>query len=309
MKVAVIGAGRWGKNHIREYLSLGQEVTVCDLNAEILEQRRKEFPNISTEASLEKILVDDSIRALSICTPNETHVSIAEKFLNAGKNILLEKPMALNSKDAKKLAELAKQKKSVFTVGHVFRYNNALIEAKKWLDEGKLGEVYIAKLTWTNLDPIYENWDILTDLGLHPVDILHYLFGGKPRGLQYAGECYRKKQGEEAGFVSGKIGKKTLFEIEMSWLTPKKVRTVFLVGEKQSLYIDALAQTVEVLEKVGEEKKLSLEPSNALNWELKAFLDSVESGKPLRVTPEIGVQVTEILEEAKHSLESWKEKK
>lgn len=296
MKVAVIGAGYWGKNHVREYLSLGQNVTVCDVSTQTLNQRKKDFPNIQTTPKLEDVLEDSTIECVSVCTPNETHFEIAQKCLNAGKHVLLEKPMALNSTDAKKLVELAKQKKEVFTIGHVFRFNNALIKAKELLVRKELGEVYIAKLTWTNLDPIYEQRDILTDLGLHPIDILHFLFDEKPRELRYTAEGFRKNDGDEAAFVCGKIGN-SIFEVELSWLTPQKERSILLVGEKQSLLIDALEQKVDVLKKVGESETLSINPSNALNWELSSFLDAIKYKMDPQVSGEVGLEITEALEE------------
>ena len=143
IKIVVIGAGRWGKKHIEEYLKIKDvELSwVSDLSKENLKlcEEKYNIKNVTTDYN--DILSSD-IQAVSICTSNETHFEICKDALNAGKHVLVEKPLTLDSKKAYELVKIAKKSKKLLAVGHIFRYNNAINEVKKLVENNYFGELY-----------------------------------------------------------------------------------------------------------------------------------------------------------------------
>ncbi len=301
MRLAVIGAGYWGKNHIRDYLSLGHEVTVCDLNREQLGLRKKEFPGIKTMAKLEDILNDKGIRGASVCVPNELHFPVAEKLLNAGKNVLVEKPMALSSEECRKLIELAKEKNLLLAVGHIFRFNSALRKLKEMIDANEFGKIYLIKLTWANLEPIFFGREVLFDLAPHAFDMVNFLTDKNFDEISCIGEGFRRNV-TEAAFINAKIGK-ILVNLEISWVTPKKTRTLALVGERKSAFIDCLTQEFELFDAEKKETiKLDVAPSNSLREELVDFTESIEKDSRPFTDGETGFGVVKAIEYAVKSM-------
>jgi predicted dehydrogenase len=305
-KIAVIGAGYWGKKHVHDYIELGVKPVVCDLNVENLKFCRDKF-RVETVEDYREILSNKEIAGASICTPNETHYRICREFLDAGKNVLLEKPMTLNSREAEELVKIAKEKHLVLVVGHIFRFNNALRRIRDMLKKKELGDIFIVKLTWTNLEPIFENRDVLFDLAPHPFDIVHFIFEKCPTEISCIGGAYRKERDEEAAFVNFKIDN-IIINLEISWLTPQKNRTLTIVGSKKTAFVDCLAQTIKIFDNSKNTlETLPIVSSNALKEELENFLRCIENEKLTSdVGGEIGVKIIKMIETAKRSLDEKK---
>ncbi|MDI6655382.1 MAG: Gfo/Idh/MocA family oxidoreductase [Candidatus Hydrothermarchaeota archaeon] len=305
-KIAVIGAGYWGKKHVHDYIELGVKPIVCDLNEESLKFYRDNF-GVETTTDYRKILSNREVVGASICTPNETHYKICKEFLETGKNVLLEKPMTLNSKEAEELVKIAREKHLVLAVGHVFRFNNALRKIKEMLEKKELGDVFIVKLAWTNLEPIFEERDVLFDLAPHPFDIVHFLFEKYPTEISCIGGAYRRNGGEEAAFVNCKIDS-SIINLEISWLTPQKNRTLTIVGSKKTAFADCLAQTVKIFDNSKNTlETLPIIPSNSLREELKNFLERIKNRKLSSIADgEVGVKIIKMIETARRSLDEKK---
>jgi predicted dehydrogenase len=300
--VGVIGAGYWGKKHVDEYTNLGVKLIVSDLVDDNLMFVKKKF-GADTTKDYNDILDDDSVKAVSICTPNHTHYKIAKQCLENGKNILLEKPMTLNHRDAVDLVRIAKREGRVLTVGHIFRFNNALDEIKRLLAKKWLGDdIYIVRLSWTNLERIWER-DIIFDLAPHPFDIINYLFGRNPEIVSSIGQPFRKQSGEEAAFINAKLGK-TLVSLELSWLTPEKIRRLVIVGSDKTAFVECVKQQIRIYDYETEgETKLTIEPNNTLQDELRHFLECVKTNKGKSINDgEIGAEIIKVLERSKSFL-------
>ncbi len=263
MKVAVIGAGYWGKKHIEEYQALGHNVFVYDSNPDA-------YPNLS---SYESILNDKSITIVSICTPNPTHYKIANDMLNAGKNVLVEKPLSMTTHEAVNLITTSKIHKSVLSVGHLYRFNNAINEVKRILPE--LGEIRLIKFVWTNTELEYSNRDILYDLAPHPFDIINYLLSKNPKIVSCIGKGYRTPELEIA-YITGVVDK-TIINIELSWLTPPKTRTMTIVGSEKSIIVNCVSQVATIYSS-GEIYRLNISPNNTIRDELQAFINCINDG-------------------------------
>jgi UDP-N-acetylglucosamine 3-dehydrogenase len=306
MKVGVIGAGYWGKKHVAEYLAIpGTEVVVSDLLPENRKACEEKF-KVKTVADYHEILKDRKILAVSICTPNETHYEICKEALKKGKHVLLEKPMTLSSKEAVKLVSLAEKKGRLLAVGHIFRFNNGVAKAREMVATGDLGEVYLVELTWTNLEPIFPGRDILFDLAPHPFDIVNNVFGRNPDWVFCIGSTCRKEAGEEAAFVHAKIGK-TLVNLNLSWVTPKKVRRLAIVGSKKSIFVDCLSQQIEEYDVATKAAvAVPIVANNTIGDELSQFLSCIEKGTISASDGKLGAQIVSVIEDSVASLKKGK---
>lgn len=301
-KVAIIGAGYWGKKHIEEYIALGADVTAVDLIEENLSFCQNQY-NVKICNDYRIILADESIKAVSICTQNDMHYKIAKDCINAGKHIMVEKPLAMTIEEGNELIDLARDRKVRLAVGHIFRYNNAIKKTKELYDHFELGNLYIIKLKWINTERIINDRDVILDLAPHPFDIIHYILKKNPDELFCIGNAYRRtiKKGPETVFICGRIGEIVL-EIELSWLTPPKTRSLTLIGSKKSLLINCLEQTIESIEGSCCEK-IEIIPNNALNEELQNFLLCIEDSKKESINSgEVGLETIKMIDLCRISL-------
>ena len=299
MRVGVIGVGYWGKKIVDEYIKMGEDIIVSDINKENLKFCEEKY-DIKTMTDYKDILSDDRITAVNVCTPNATHFRIAKDCLLAGKNVLVEKPLTLKVEEAEDLANIAVGNNLVLTVGHIFRFNNAIQHVKKMMDYGEFGEIYIVKLKWTNIEPLYEDRDVIFDLAPHPFDITNFLFGRDSDEIFCTGNAYRRKEGVEAAFINTHLNK-ILINIEISWLTPRKERALSIVGAKKSVFVDCLYQKVEVYEDEGW-KNLNIVPTNTIRSELESFLACIKNRNVSIAEARVGVDNVRMLEIAEKSL-------
>ncbi len=307
MKVGVIGAGYFGKNHVREYVNSGCDVTVCDLKEENL-NAVKEKHKVNTTKDLNELLNDSELKAVSVCTQNSTHFDIAKKFLEKGKHVLLEKPMTLDSKQAFELVELAEKSRVILSIGHIFRYNNGLRKLKEMISEGELGEIFLARLVWTNLNPPFEdNRDIYFDLGPHALDIIYFILGKLPNKVSCRGIPSRENASQdETAFINCVAGN-TLINIDVSWVTPEKKRTVFVVGSKKSALIDCMTQQITLINNSDmSEKEIFVQASNPLVEEIFDFLNAVKQNSKTVSEGKVGAEIVKLIELCHKSIKEQK---
>src|SRR3989475_7157193 len=178
LNIAVIGAGYWGKKVIAQILDIartGEEInlySVADSSPIALEQCRKEFGPLNYRLDYRELLSDPKVSAVHLCSPNQTHFEIASEFLREGKHVLVEKPLAMKSREAYELVRLAKEHGSVLCTGHVHRFNNGVRGLRRLMASGVLGDIYFFLLKWTGFMTIQHNLEGMTELGAHPFDIL-----------------------------------------------------------------------------------------------------------------------------------------
>ena len=313
VNVAVIGAGYWGSKVITEYLRLSNinpEVNlsmVCDLKDENLKSCSETFhlSNQKLTNDYAAALSSDAIDAVHICTPNETHYQICKEALNAGKNVLLEKPMALHAKSAWELVGMAEHKDLILQVGHIFRFNNALKMIRGLMVQNYLGELYYLKLQWTTLCPSPLGRDIIFDLGPHPVDILNFLLSKWPKTVTCKAKAYRRKTLEELAYATMEFDEKVIAHMELSWLEPGKTRQITAIGSERATIIDCLNQTIQVYENGdGDSFNLNVVKNNTIFDEVSHFAESILSGKNSRNPGAVGAGNVAILESMKRSLET-----
>lgn len=308
MKIGVIGVGYWGKKHVEEYRNLGHEVLISDSIKENLDYCRTKFNALPT-SNYTEILQDKEIQAVSVCTPNSTHHTIATEVLKAGKNLLIEKPIATHVKDADEIMNIAKSKNLVLMVGHIFRFNNAIEKVKKIVRDSDFGEVYTVNLKWNNLEPIFYDRDILFDLGVHPIDIVDNIFGGDVIDVFCTGSGFRQENYEYC-IINYRLSNSfnqtpIIVSIEMSWLNPIKQRTLTIVGSKNTLFVDCLLQKIEIIENNSKKTtNIDVIANNTIRDELEFFTESIKQKKPINEpmpNGSVAKRILEIIEKAKLS--------
>jgi UDP-N-acetylglucosamine 3-dehydrogenase len=311
LDIAVLGAGYWGQKVIAEYLQLAaidprvNLAKVCDLKDENLEycSRVLRVDKEKLDMDYDILLGSNDVDALHICTPNETHHKFCLAALNAGKHVLIEKPMALSAREAWELDAIAKSNHLCLQVGHIYRFNNALKKVRDLIAENYFGNLYYMKLQWTTLMPSPIGRDIIFDLGPHPVDILNYLLNRWPIKVNCTGRAFRRKLLEEVAYISMEFDEKLFAQIELSWLQPGKVRELIVMGEKRSATVDCVAQTVRIFDNNdGSSFALDLVPNNTILSEVGHFANSILANNNHRNPGSVGANTITVLESIKRSM-------
>lgn len=314
MNVAVIGVGYWGKKIVSEYAQLAKRDSgvslhsVCDLLEENLKfcEGKYDVPYV-TEYHKE-VIASSEIDAVNICTPNETHFELCREALEAGKHVLVEKPMTLNSGEAYKLVDLARAKNLVLSVGHIFRFNNALRKVRSLVKGHFFGDLFWLKLQWTTLMPPVQGRDIITDLAPHPFDILNFLLNMWPSKITCKAKAYRREKLEETAHIIAEFKSNVMASIELSWLTPGKTREVSVMGSKRFAKIDCLTQEIKAFEN-GHFYDIPVERNNTIEAELEHFIGCIRnnhasnSGYLNQNSGLLGANVVRLLELARRSVE------
>lgn len=311
VNVAVIGAGPWGRNHIRIYNNL-PDVTL----AYIVEKNPAIYKKIEQEFGKECIsdyhnLLKCGIDAFSICTPASTHYEIAKDALNAGINVLVEKPLTLSSLEAMELVNLAKKKKKILAVGHVFRFDPAIKKLKEEIKKGTFGKIYYLSLSRLGLKKPREDAGAVLNYATHDLDIMCDVLGQEPKEVTAVVTNSLGRDFEDHAIVIVKFSDGAVGYSQVGWLTPKKLREFWVVGEKRSAYIDPINCELEIFEsgivpeytdfgtfrlitKEGGSYKPIFDKKEPLKEELKHFIDCIKTGKEPINNGEVGAQAVKL---------------
>lgn len=303
--VGVIGVGYWGKKIVDEFTKVENVsvVGVSDLDDKNLAFCNERYGIKAGYRDYHELIERRDLQAVSVSTPNAMHYRICMEALRAGKHVLVEKPITLNSKEGRELVDMAERKRLVLSVGHIFRFNNALAEIRRLIKEEKFfGRLYLMEQNWTNLEKAFPDRDVLFDLAPHMFDIQNYLLGHWPVEVSCVGGPFRREEGEETAYVLSRFSDGMIAMANISWLVPRKTRQVVLVGENRSALIDAVGQEVTVFES-GYTYKLGIERNNTIRDELVHFIKSISD--PMTETRNsgvVGVRTVELIEAAKKSM-------
>jgi predicted dehydrogenase len=303
-QVGVLGVGYWGRKIVEEYSAI-QNVkvqAVSDLIDKNLQHCKDRYSVPVLVNDYHDVINVGSIHAVHICLPNTLHFQACKEALEAGKHVLVEKPITLSSKEGNILVDLAAKKGLTLSVGHIYRFNNALAEVKRLISENFFGRVFLLNLTWTNLEPVFTDRDVIVDLAPHYFDIVNYMLDAWPAKITCVAKPYRQKDNPEATYISCEMPNGAIAHAHLNWLSPKKVRSIELVGENRSAVIDAVGQEVTIYES-GYTYKLGVERNNTIRTELLHFIKSISDPMTeTRNSGAIGVKTVEMIERAKESL-------
>jgi predicted dehydrogenase len=251
--IAVIGAGHWGPNLIRNFNNdLTSTVRwVIDRDPDRLAQVQARFSDLRTATNPDDVWGDPDTDAVVVATPTSTHADLVERALCAGKHVLVEKPMTNDAARAAELAQLANEAGLVLMVGHVFLFHNGVQSVKGILDGGELGRIFHISMIRTNLGPIRLDVDAAWDLASHDIAIANYWLGMQPTSASAIGGSWINDGLADAVFATLRYPDGVLVNLHVSWLNPRKVRDITVVGEKLMLTLNDmnLSEPLQIYDK------------------------------------------------------------
>jgi predicted dehydrogenase len=326
VKVAVVGAGYWGKNLVRNFYSVkgGQLKYVVDLDEKKLAKFEKEFPGVKGVKDIATALADPELDAVVIATPAPDHFATAKRALEAGKHVYVEKPLTLAVKDSEELVALAKKADRKLMVGHLMEYHSAVTWLKDYIDRGEVGDILYAYSTRVNLGIVRQHENAWWSLAPHDISIILYLFGAEPDFVSARGECYLQPNIEDVVFANLHFPDKRMAQIHVSWLDPHKDRKLTIVGKKRMVVFDDMAaEKIKIFDRgVNAEKQEFanyaeyltirngdihmpyLDMKEPLSLECAHFIQSIAENKTPRSDGLDGLRVVKVLDAAQRSLSS-----
>lgn len=327
LNVAVVGAGYWGKNLVRNFATAKQCSLryVCDINESLLAAHKRNFPFIRTTPDIGAVLDDDEVQAVVIATPVPTHFEIASKALEAGKHVYVEKPLTLHASQAKKLIDLAQGAKLQLMVGHLLEYHPAVTYLKEMLDGGRLGQPYYMYTQRVNLGIVRKDENAWWSLAPHDLSVICYLLGSEPVSVAASGQCYLQKDVEDVVFATIKFADGKMAHVHCSWLDPHKIRRMTVVGMEKMVTFDDMEATekIRIYDK-GAAVKNDITTSYAdiislrfgdiviptipggepLALECRHFIECVLENRPVRSDGADGLRIVRVLEAGQESLKN-----
>jgi predicted dehydrogenase len=242
LTAALIGAGYWGPNLAEAVERSGVAVLgwLCDTNPKHLSALARRCPQARTTTDIAEVLRDDSVDAVFVATPSTTHFELGKQSLEAGKHTLIEKPLTTRSREAAALVSLAKERRRVLMVGHVFEYNAAIRTVDNLIKSGELGEIFYMSFERTNLGPIRTDVNALWDLAAHDASIMCDFMSAAPVSVTAKGQSYLNPGIEDVVFATFVFDHGTAAHVHASWLNPSKVRQITVVGSRKMAVLDDL---------------------------------------------------------------------
>lgn len=329
ISLAVIGAGHWGPNLIRNFQDSDRSrvLWVSDIDPSRLEAVQRRHPGVGLTTDAIEAIADPAVAGVVVSTPTQTHYRLVREALLGGKHVFVEKPLAGCRREAEELAALAESKRLVLLVDHVFLYNPAVRRAKAYLDAGELGRVHYVSCVRTNLGPIRIDVNASWDLAAQDVAILNYWLGALPASASASGGAWLNPGVEDAVFATLRYPGNVLAHAHCSWLHPRKTREITIVGERKMLTFDDMNWTepLRLYDKQVAEQRTeasfvdTLEefrsivrdgdvwiPKIGMGEPLRAacehFLDCIERGELPLTNGRLGAEVVRVLEAIERSL-------
>lgn len=317
--VAVAGHGYWGKNLVRNFFELGVLRTVCDGNPQAEASVRAKYPDVAFCRDFSEVLSDNEIQAVVLATPAGLHFEMAKRALLAGKDVFVEKPLALSAVEGSELVELAARNRRILMVGHILQYHPAVRKLKELIDGGALGRIEYIYSNRLNIGKIRTEENILWSFAPHDISVVLGLLGEEPESVTCEGGCYLSQSVADVTMSQFTFANGVRGHIFVSWLHPFKEQRLVVVGSEKMAVFDDTApdklvlypHRVEWKDRVptavkAEAEPVALETAEPLRNECQHFMDSIAS----RVSPltdgHEGLRVLRILNACQKSLEEHK---
>lgn len=242
LKIAVVGCGYWGPNHIRTFSRLPgvQVAAAVDRDPVRLRSMLELVPSLWLSQEPIEVLNSRDIDAVVLATPTATHYELARRSLLAGKHVLCEKPLCLRADEARELNAIARERELVLMVGYTFLFNAGIAKLRTLIANGELGDLFHLSAVRTNLGPIRNDVNAVYDLATHDVSIFNWLLDAVPTRVLAAGGAFIRKDIEDVATVCLEYPKGIFGTIHVSWLNPRKVRQISVVGARRMATWDDL---------------------------------------------------------------------
>jgi len=247
LKLGVIGYGYWGPNIVRNFSSQPdcQVVAICDKNPKAVAQVLSRHPAVHASSNPDEVMSSPEIDAVAVVTPVSTHYDLARKALENGKHVFVEKPFTATSAQAEELIELADRKNLQIMVDHTFLFNGAVRKIKELVDEGVLGPLYYYDSTRVNLGLFQHDVNVIWDLAPHDLSIIDYLIGLEPELVVATGGAHLNGLADMA-YITLYFPKNIIAHLNVNWLSPVKVRTTLVGGQRKMLVWNDLEPSEKV---------------------------------------------------------------
>ena len=285
--VAVVGAGHWGRNLVRNYSVLGgvDLKYVCDLDEKVRKTMASQYTQAAATDDFDAILGDDSVHAVVIAVNAPLHYKLAKAALEAGKHTYVEKPLTLSGRDSQELVDLARSKSLKLMVGHLLEYHPAGGYLKDMIDNGSVGRPLYLYFQRVNLGIVRKKENAWWSLAPHDISVACYLFDAAPVSVSASGQAYLQNGIEDVVFANLKFADGRMAHIHVSWLDPHKIRKVTLVGSQKMVVFDDMeaAEKVRVYDKGAEVKGVDSYDQAITLRTGDILIPKISAGEPLRI--------------------------
>ena len=318
VKVGLVGCGYWGRNLARNLHQLGSLAWVCDPDSKALAAVRADYKGVRAARSLDGLMGDRGVKAVAIAAPAEQHYALARQCLLLGKDVFVEKPLALRIPEAEELLELARDRQRVLMVGHILEYHPAILKLKEFVDSGELGEIHHIYSHRLNLGKVRSEENILWSFAPHDISVILLVTGAMPEWVVTGGQHYLRHDVADVTMSWLAFPGATRAHIFVSWLHPFKEQKLVVVGSRKMAVFDDVAKEgkLRIYDKGIEwrdgqpvirqtaESTLFFPEMEPLREELLHFLECVRSRTAPRTDGANGLRVLRVLDACQRSIES-----
>ncbi len=313
--VAVVGVGYWGKNLVRNFHDLGALTALCDARESVEAKYKSQYPGVKFHREFSAVLSDPSITAVALATPAVTHYEMAKAALEAGKDVLVEKPLAIDVKHGEELVSLADSKGRILMVGHILRYHPAILKLKQLIHDGALGKINYLYSNRLNIGKIRTEENILWSFAPHDISVMLALLDEMPTRVSCRGGAYLNREVSDVTLSHFEFPDGVQAHIFVSWLHPVKEQKLVVVGSDKMAVFDDTADHKLVLypHKVewrnriptaikADAEIVELEDREPLRAECQHFLDCIENRTSPVSDGAEGLQVLRVLDACQRAL-------
>ena len=323
--VGVVGCGYWGPNLIRNFRGLPdcQVKTICDVSEDRLRHLQNLYPEVKTETKFDQLLNDPNLDAIVIATSVKHHFPMAKAALLAGKHALVEKPLAASVEQCEELISIAKKQGLILMVGHTFLYSSPVRKIKELIDKGDIGDIRYISARRLNLGLFQKDINVAWDLAPHDISIILYLLQETPQSINCRGAAHITTGIEDVSSMNLHFSNECSATIQSSWLDPKKVREMTIVGSERMIVYDDVAQQEKIkiydvnvkrpphydtfaefhyAYHYGDTYSPYVKQDEPLKTECQHFLDCIRNGRTPITSGSKGMEVVRILEASSASI-------
>jgi len=322
-KIAIIGTGQWGKNLVRNFSELGVLEAICDVNLTIAQSLKDQYNISRVLTDCREIFSSSEFDAVVIATPAATHYEIVKAALLAGKDVFVEKPLALKIEEAEELIDLAEKKKKILMVDHILQYHPAVIKLKELIDKGVLGQLQYIYSHRLNIGKLRTEENILWSFAPHDISVILSLTGKQPEYVMTVGEAYLQDHIFDTTITHLMFQNQLKAHIYVSWIHPFKEQKLVVIGSKNMAVFDDLAKDeklvlyphkIEWIKQIpvaaqAAKEVISIDKKEPLKESCLHFLECIEKRTKPKTDGREALSVLKVLNQAQECLESKKRTK
>jgi predicted dehydrogenase len=328
--VGVIGCGYWGPNLLRNFAEneSAELRWICDGDPSRLAAMGRRYPAAQTTTDYRQLLADPKLDSIAVVTPVATHFEIAKAALEAGKHVLVEKPLTATAREAEELNNIAECTQRTLMVDHTFVYTGAVRKMKEIVASGELGELLYFDSVRINLGLFQKDINVLWDLAPHDLSIMDYLIDRQPDGLSAIGSCHIEREIENIAYLIMHFSGDFIAHFHFNWLAPVKIRRTMIAGSSKMILYDDIEPTEKVriydkgvtTNRVGPDREADyqtlvsyrtgdvwapkLDSTEALRHVVAEFLNSIRENRRPLTDGQAGLRVVRLLEAAQQSIKN-----